>query len=611
MLALIVESALRAAVLALLAGLGLKLFRIRNPHMMLTAWVVVLCASLAMPGLVTVSPLSVPVPAQVQPDLLAFTPLQDAGVGTGSAGDAGGFVQTPELPAFIATLQWGTILSAVYMTVAGVLAVRLLMACVLVFRLWHGARPVQAAWTNGLNVRLSAAIVMPATVGRTILLPQDFPQWPPVKRTAVLLHESCHAARGDFYIQLLVKIHAAVFWFSPLAWWLEKRLTELSENTSDDAAIAHLRDRPAYAEVLLDVSRAMQVSSVAVGMARVATVRARIERILNQAELAPVAGWRRHLLVAASLTPVVGIMTSAVAIPPQDIAAMRPISEPVMRLMVQPVVPETVALDADRLLNRAISASVRIYKAAEVAAAPVAHADPVVPAKIEVAALASPSIASAVAPAAAVPAAPEQPCLVLKDIEKMAVADRTTILASTRGGLSARIDLEKNCKGFTKFTPLQFDPDKRQSNGARSIKRSDEICVQDVLEEPKDGSSCAIAHIAAINEVEARQLRMRALTGKDFPTTVVAADGSALDRRFVKVCYSIRLAATYRSACLDAMAAAASDVEREEISKAVRAEVKQEQRRINRDYVAGVPNPPSNFGPTPSMGPVTGYSPTR
>ena len=49
MLALLLESALRLLALGGVVWLGLKLFRVRNPHAQMTAWTVVLLASLSMP----------------------------------------------------------------------------------------------------------------------------------------------------------------------------------------------------------------------------------------------------------------------------------------------------------------------------------------------------------------------------------------------------------------------------------------------------------------------------------------------------------------------------------------------------------------------------------
>jgi hypothetical protein len=51
MLALLLESALRLLALGGVVWLGLKLLRVRNPHAQMTAWTVVLLASLSMPVL--------------------------------------------------------------------------------------------------------------------------------------------------------------------------------------------------------------------------------------------------------------------------------------------------------------------------------------------------------------------------------------------------------------------------------------------------------------------------------------------------------------------------------------------------------------------------------
>ena len=49
MIASLAEAALRSLVLGGVVWFGLNLFRVRNPHVHMTAWVVVLLASLAMP----------------------------------------------------------------------------------------------------------------------------------------------------------------------------------------------------------------------------------------------------------------------------------------------------------------------------------------------------------------------------------------------------------------------------------------------------------------------------------------------------------------------------------------------------------------------------------
>jgi beta-lactamase regulating signal transducer with metallopeptidase domain len=99
-----------------------------------------------------------------------------------------------------------------------------------------------------------AALRVPATVGvwrAAILLPLNWRAWTAEQLDAILAHELSHVARRDALTQLLSLVHRAIFWFSPLAWWLDRELTELAEQASDEAALAGGADRTRYAETLL------------------------------------------------------------------------------------------------------------------------------------------------------------------------------------------------------------------------------------------------------------------------------------------------------------------------------------------------------------------------
>src|SRR6516162_9338978 len=65
MLDLLLESALRSLALGVTVWLGLALLRVRNPRAHMTAWTVVLAASLAMP--VVMHRLTVTIPAAAPP----------------------------------------------------------------------------------------------------------------------------------------------------------------------------------------------------------------------------------------------------------------------------------------------------------------------------------------------------------------------------------------------------------------------------------------------------------------------------------------------------------------------------------------------------------------
>jgi hypothetical protein len=335
MLNLLLESALRSLALGVTVWLALALLRVRNPRVHMTAWTVVLVASLAMPVLihrltVTIpadapplrvvqflsSTLSGPVPEQVDiPALpaqgpLAMPPAVEAGAVrpphsvTPDLADRRG----PGLPGF----DWRTMGVAVYLVVAGVMLLRLVIGMLLSFRMVCAARPLQEGWVGGADVRVSDDVAMPATFGSTVLLPAEYADWTEAKRSAVLSHERAHVIHGDFYVLLLAAFNRAVFWFNPFAWWQLIRMAELAEIISDDAALEMLDDRLSYAGILLDFVGGLDEPPVATAMARACTLRKRVERILAGTAVPARMGWRKRAMVAIALSPAVMISAGAV-----------------------------------------------------------------------------------------------------------------------------------------------------------------------------------------------------------------------------------------------------------------------------------------------------------
>src|SRR5499427_2623490 len=321
MLALLVESALRSLALGLAVGLGLWLFRMRNPQLEMTAWKVVLMASLSMPLLT--QGLTVTIATDVPPQLVNI-PLVSPGRITDALTSP--YLQ-PEVPMFpppepneaqphrvamFAGLDWRSLAAGLYLLVGGVMLVRLLIGIVLTWRLRRAARPVGDASGGVADIRISEGVTTPVTFGATILLPAEFAEWNVVKRQAVLSHEGSHVARGDFYVLLLAAFHRCIFWFNPLSWWLVRRLTELAEMISDDVAIAAVGDRPGYAEILLELARPVERAPAGLAMARPRTVRLRIERILAATGLPTIIGWRKRASFATALIPLVAICAATI-----------------------------------------------------------------------------------------------------------------------------------------------------------------------------------------------------------------------------------------------------------------------------------------------------------
>ncbi|HEY6258011.1 MAG TPA: M56 family metallopeptidase, partial [Xanthobacteraceae bacterium] len=330
MLLHLLEAALRSFALGGAVWLGLRFLRVQNPQTRMTAWTVVLLASLSMPVLMHWATVSVPLHSAPSSDAAiapasSVTPKPATAPPTeippektslpGAADNAGAAAKLPESyrpspRAAITAIDWQACAIGLYLAVGGALLLRLLIGLALTWRLLRGGQRLDADWTAGSDVRLSAAVATPVTFGTTILLPAECLDWSPMKRQAVLAHERSHVARGDFHVLLLATLHRAVFWFSPFSWWLLNELAETAELVSDDAAIVTLGDRPCYAEILLDVAQRARPIAAGIAMARTRSASKRVDRILAAgAPPPPRLGWGKWTLVVASLAPLVGIAT--------------------------------------------------------------------------------------------------------------------------------------------------------------------------------------------------------------------------------------------------------------------------------------------------------------
>lgn len=275
MLDILGQAALRTLLLAAIVQLGLWLLRIRRPQLRLSAWTVVLAASLAMPALQRATPLRLP----VLPNLPGAASIEAAGPQRqASASQASMPASDEDVTIPTMAMPW---LEVLYLLVGGILLLRLTVGIALSLRLLGKAAPVHPDWAADTHVRISRDVVAPVTVANVVLLPSDAVNWPAAMREAVLAHERAHIARWDFAMLLASQVNRAVFWFSPLSWWLHRRLAALAELASDDQAMEAIGDRPGYAEVLLEMGRRSGPQLRGLAMARPATLVCRIERILS------------------------------------------------------------------------------------------------------------------------------------------------------------------------------------------------------------------------------------------------------------------------------------------------------------------------------------------
>lgn len=318
-LVILAGSAARSILLGCLVAVVLAALRVKPARTQLLAWRSVLVAALAMPLLVVVCPavrVAVPVPALSQPaaaraavaEAIVPAPITAApAVETDDAAapkDDSNFAPAPPaLPGERAGFSWTALAIAIYLLVALAFLVRVAIGVRFGERLQRTATPIEdegamaVLWSLAHDAGLRSApllaesrmLSVPLMTGvrePAILLPTGWRAWDADEFAAVLAHEVSHVQRGDALAQRLTLLHRAIFWFSPLAWWLEHQLAELSEQASDEAALAAGADRTRYAETLLGFFAELEavprrVWWHGVSMAKAGQAEKRVERILT------------------------------------------------------------------------------------------------------------------------------------------------------------------------------------------------------------------------------------------------------------------------------------------------------------------------------------------
>ena len=236
-------------------------------------------------------------------------------------------------------IPWSSIAAGTYLAVAFFLLVRFLVGLAFGRRLLHASQTIDdphvttrlasRAHSSGLAFVPPAAesefISVPVTMGAlrsTILLPTAWREWDDAKLDAVVAHEVSHVARRDALTQRLSLLHRAIFWFSPLAWWLDRHLANLAEQASDEAALSCGADRKRYATTLLEFFEALQAAPgrvwwQGVSMAKAGQAEKRVERILSWKGTVTMgftkSGFKKSIAVAAVAlaVPVVYLAASA------------------------------------------------------------------------------------------------------------------------------------------------------------------------------------------------------------------------------------------------------------------------------------------------------------
>ena len=380
----LVDPAVRSLALACIASGALALCRAKNVSLRLGVWRVILIVALAMPFLALLMPplpVSVPIaqrfvnlqsPATVEssvepaedtpataPTTTAYAPIPVFNYSVApSRNYSRPIAASPARARLRMPISRIAVAGGIYATVAIFFLARLILGITFGSRLDRNSHAIDDPHTlarlhffaraarihSTPRLAESELLSVPVTFGirhPSILLPATWREWEPTELDAVLAHEISHVARRDALTERLSLLHRAIFWFSPLSWWLDRRLAELAEEASDDAALAAGADRTRYAETVLGFFAALEAAPgrvwwQGVAMASAGQAEKRLDRILE---------WKGS--VAMQLKKPVVVIAAFLAIPVVCVTAgFRPTIESIHSTPPQSVQPPAPAVPA-------------------------------------------------------------------------------------------------------------------------------------------------------------------------------------------------------------------------------------------------------------------------
>ena len=181
-------------------------------------------------------------------------------------------------------------------------------------------RPLILLRGERLAVPVTWGIVYPA-----VLLPQDSDSWTEERRRFVLVHEMAHVKRFDALTQLIAQIAVAVFWFDPLVWFAAHQMRVEREHACDDYVLRDGTAPSLYAGELLEMVRSIGTPShdraapafAALAMARRSEFEGRMLSILDPRLDRKTLNRRGTLMTAV----IVALLTL-------PLAALRPYQQP-------------------------------------------------------------------------------------------------------------------------------------------------------------------------------------------------------------------------------------------------------------------------------------------
>lgn len=277
----LLEASGRAVLVAGLVATALAVFRAKAPAVRHAVWTATLATMLTLPlvsgWLPTVQiPRWEPEPSSLERLAASYGPVSlvlhaipvfpstpsslpvpvGAALTPGPAGQPSATRPTSAPPA-ATTQDWRTNAVLLWAIVAGILLLREAMGWRLARRL--AVQGIPAGIGDGTYE--SERVMTPVVTGvlrPRLLVPSSWSQWGSGVRRMVLAHERAHVARRDPLVAALARVNRSVFWFHPLAWWLERHLARLAERACDEVVVRELQDSRLYAALLVEMAHRLK-----------------------------------------------------------------------------------------------------------------------------------------------------------------------------------------------------------------------------------------------------------------------------------------------------------------------------------------------------------------
>ena len=300
----VLDASLRILIIAVAVKVILFAGRIGSARVSHAAWRAVLCAMLLMPVLPAVVPAllfrvpDAPYLVEVFPTVPKTDEVTPAVEGTQTGSPALPPAHAASRPLTVGagydrvSSNWGaSIWPAVVLIVYGtgtlILFARLVLGWLAMQRI--RSTHIEISGLTGLAICESSMVNAPMTIGvlfSQVILPVSWRSWPEDKLRAVLAHECSHVRGHDPLFIFLARVNCCLFWFHPVAWWLQKKLMVTAELACDDAGLRATGNQRRYAEILLEISDSVRrsgrrLSLHGVGMNGSGLMHHRIEQILR------------------------------------------------------------------------------------------------------------------------------------------------------------------------------------------------------------------------------------------------------------------------------------------------------------------------------------------